>query len=169
MSQESPPPRWSQDESIAFEAARDGITHVIAIHSAQIDAEACKPDPDAALVASLEAEISRLHVQRAALHVHDAAEIARVRSTCGAVVRAWLDRSRGSHEDLEALLQDDFEFLEPTDAQRAAMAAIGARPGAVGMDAHDRLVRVRADGSLEVLEGPPDAAGPTAHSLDGAG
>jgi hypothetical protein len=51
----------------------------------------------------------------------------------------------------ELRIMDELPFTEPTVAQRQAMARIGARVGAVGEDAQGRLVRVRADGGLEVL------------------
>jgi len=50
---------------------------------------------------------------------------------------------------------DDMAFnslAQPTDAERAAYAAIGAEPGAVGMDENDNIVRRRPNGSLEVLK-----------------
>lgn len=51
----------------------------------------------------------------------------------------------------ELRIMDDLLFSEPSGSQRQAMARIGARVGAVGEDAHGRLVRVKADGGVEVL------------------
>lgn len=151
MTQESANPRWTQDEAIAFEAARECITDLMAIRTSQIHSEQDKPNPNDAFLASLEAERTRLHQERAALQVADHVQVARVRSVYGAMVRTWRARQSAPHHDLEAQLMDDLLFVEPTDTQRAAMAAIGARPGAVGDDSFGRLVRVRPDGNHEVL------------------
>jgi hypothetical protein len=51
----------------------------------------------------------------------------------------------------ELRIMDDLLFVEPTAAQRQAMARITSRAGAVGYNAEGRLERVRADGSVEVL------------------
>lgn len=72
-------------------------------------------------------------------------------------VRAALT-GRFNPDDLtedEWTIYDDMAFnslAEPTDAERAAYAAVGAQPGAVGMDENDNIVRVRPDGSLEVIK-----------------
>lgn len=85
---------------------------------------------------------------------------ARIGQALEAVPGYSVDRVRAALEgrfdsaalcDDELRIMDDLLFLEPTAAQRKAMARIGARAGAVGEDAEGRLVRVRADGSIEVL------------------
>ena len=85
---------------------------------------------------------------------------ARIGQALEAVPGFSVDRVRAALEgrfdssalcDDELRIMDDLLFLEPTAAQRQAMARIGARAGAVGEDAEGRLVRVRADGSTEVL------------------
>lgn len=85
---------------------------------------------------------------------------ARIGQALEAVPGYSVDRVRAALEgrfdsaalcDDELRIMDDLLFLEPTAAQRMAMARIGARAGAVGEDAEGRLVRVRADGSTEVL------------------
>lgn len=81
--------QWTQDEAIAFECAREAITHMMAIQTDQIFNEASKAAPDADHLASLRAERSRLAQERAALHVQDLAEIARIRTQYGAIIRAW--------------------------------------------------------------------------------
>ncbi len=82
-------PKWSQGEAIAFECARDAITDMHAILTRQIVEETGKEQPDNQRLASLLAERSRLFQERAALHVKDHAEIARVRAEYGGRVRAW--------------------------------------------------------------------------------
>jgi hypothetical protein len=85
---------------------------------------------------------------------------ARIGQALEAVPGYSVDRIRAALEgrfdsaalcDDELRIMDDLLFVEPTAAQRQAMARIGSRPGAVGEDAEGRLVRVRADGSLKVL------------------
>jgi hypothetical protein len=84
--------QWTQDEAIAFECARELITDMMALYSRQIADESGKPVPDAAHLASLRAERSRLAQERAGLHVADHANIARIRSEYGAVVRALREK-----------------------------------------------------------------------------
>jgi len=81
--------KWTQEEAIAFECAREVITHLRAILTSQIADESSKEHPDAEKLAHLYAESSRLFRERAGLHVKDHAEVARVRSEYGALVRAW--------------------------------------------------------------------------------
>lgn len=78
---------WTQEEAVAFECAREVITDMMAIQTGQIAAEASKQEPDAVRLASLRAERSRLALERAALHVHDHADIARIRADYGAIIR----------------------------------------------------------------------------------
>ena len=86
--------QWTQDEAIAFECAREAITHMMAIQSTEIADESAKAQPDADRVASLFAERSRLASERAALHVTDTVDIARIRIEYGATVRAWNEKPR---------------------------------------------------------------------------
>lgn len=82
-------PAWTQDEAIAYEAARECITDLMTIHFGQLHQERCRLCPDAGRVAALESEVAKLHKQRASLRVTGHAEVARVRSEYGAIVRAW--------------------------------------------------------------------------------
>lgn len=84
-----PAPKWTQSEAVAFESAREVITDMHAILTSQIDEESSKSSPDAARLASLRAERSRLFQERAGLHVHDHAEVGRIRAEYGAKVRSW--------------------------------------------------------------------------------
>lgn len=84
-----PRPKWTQDEAIAFECAREVITDMMAICTGRIADETDKEAPDADHLAALRAERSRLAQERAALHVGDHADIARIRTDYGAIVRAW--------------------------------------------------------------------------------
>ena len=75
--------------TIAYECAREVVTDLIGIHSGQIAEEENKPQPDAARIKALEAECLRIFQERRALRVEDGAEVARIRTEYGAVVRAW--------------------------------------------------------------------------------
>lgn len=79
--------KWTQDEAIAFECARECITDVMAICSAELADEKTSASPNAARIATLEAELSRLARERATLHGSQTAEIARIRATYGKLIR----------------------------------------------------------------------------------
>lgn len=81
--------QWTQEEAIAFEAARECITDLMAIRTGQIEEEAQRPTPDPAHIEALRADRVRLHHERASLGVTDHAAVARVRSEYGAFVRVW--------------------------------------------------------------------------------
>lgn len=89
--------KWTQNEAVAFECAREVMTDMHAILTEQIFEESGKNSPNAERLASLRAERSRLLQERAALRVKDHAEIARVRAQYGAMVRSW----RADHPSME--------------------------------------------------------------------
>ncbi len=80
---------WTQDEAIAFECAREAITDLMAIYTRRIADEAESATPNANLMAEWEAAIDRLADERTGLHGDQHAEIARIRSEYGQLVRAW--------------------------------------------------------------------------------
>lgn len=80
---------WTQEEAVAFECAREVITDMMAIQTGQIADESAAAQPDAARLAQLRAERSRLALERAGLHVGDRAEVARIRAEYGAFIRTW--------------------------------------------------------------------------------
>lgn len=82
-------PDWTQEEAVAFEAARECITHLSAIVNAEIHAEASKPVPDLQRMTLLEEESLKLFREGRALSLKGHAEIARVRREYGARIRAW--------------------------------------------------------------------------------
>lgn len=61
--------KWTQNEAIAFECAREVITDLRAILIGQIAEEYSKLNPDLERLASLRAERSRLFRERAGLRV----------------------------------------------------------------------------------------------------
>jgi hypothetical protein len=75
---------WTQDEAIAFECARECITHMMAICSGELH-----NNPSDARCAELVAERSRLAGELRTLRLKDHAEIARIRSEYGSLIRAW--------------------------------------------------------------------------------
>ena len=90
--------QWTQEEAVAFECAREVITDLMAIQTGQIAEESGKQTPDAARLAALRAERSRLAQERAGLHVGDHTHVARIRAEYGAFVRAW----RAEHQAVAA-------------------------------------------------------------------
>lgn len=81
-------PKWTQDEAIAFECARECITDVMAICSAAIADEERRGVPDTARLVELEAQLARLSSERAGLKVTDHDRVATVRREYGAQVLA---------------------------------------------------------------------------------
>lgn len=81
--------KWTQDEAIAFECAREVITDLRAIITGQIAEENDKEHPDTDRLSALRAERSRLFRERAGLRVQDQTAVARVRAEYGARVRSW--------------------------------------------------------------------------------
>lgn len=90
--------QWTQDQAIAFECAREVITDMMALCTLRITEEATKEAPDADRLAALRADRSKLAHERAALHVTDEADVARIRTEYGAIVRAW----RADHHAIAA-------------------------------------------------------------------
>ena len=81
--------KWTQDEAIDFECAREVITDLRAILATQIYEESNKEQPDAEKLEQLYAESSRLFRERADLHVTDHENVMRVLARYGAQVRVW--------------------------------------------------------------------------------
>ena len=81
-------PKWTQDEAVAFECARECITDMMGICSTAIADEENQPVPDAIRLAVLEKNLADLARERAALTVADQDKIATIRREYGAQVRA---------------------------------------------------------------------------------
>lgn len=90
-----PRPKWTQDEAIAYECARECITHMMAICTGELHNDA----PTEARCAELEAERARLAAELRGLHVHDHADIARIRQDYGQRIRAHMERNRPDPKD----------------------------------------------------------------------
>jgi hypothetical protein len=93
MNNIEPRPKWTQDEAIAFESARECITHLMAIYTGELHND--NPTPERR--AELKAARARLAAELRGLHVHDHAEVARIRAEYGAIIRAHMERGRGRH------------------------------------------------------------------------
>jgi len=81
-------PEWTQDEAIAYECAREAINDLIGIKIGLVRKETDTENPDEELVAKLEEEITRLSRERTRLRLKDHANITRIRSEYGAIIRA---------------------------------------------------------------------------------
>jgi len=88
--------KWTDDEAVNYECAREAITHMRAILTEEIEKESQKSNPDEERLENLYAESSRMFQERAGLQVKDHANIARVRAEYGARVRAWLSAHESS-------------------------------------------------------------------------
>lgn len=89
-------PKWTQDEAINFECARDCITDLMGIYSGAIDDEETAASPDKDKISELLAVRSSLARERMALRLKDHDRIAEIRSTYGAKIRAY--RAAGRHQ-----------------------------------------------------------------------
>lgn len=81
--------RWTQEQAIAYECARELIGHVIAIYSANIDEALGRPTPDMALVNTLRKDRADCARERDALRVTDDVGVANVRDLYGAMIRGY--------------------------------------------------------------------------------
>jgi hypothetical protein len=82
--------KWTQEEAISFEAAKDCIGHWIAIHSEQIFDEKNKDFPDLFILKKLTDERSRLCDERREMPFDDPEKIAFIRHYYGALIRDFL-------------------------------------------------------------------------------
>jgi hypothetical protein len=79
---------WTQDQSIAFEAARECLSDMIAIVSGEIAAAEQQHPRDEAALAKLIARQAALALEREDLRLTDDEGVFRVRSEYGPIVRA---------------------------------------------------------------------------------
>lgn len=75
--------QWTQDDAIAFESARECITHLMAIWTALMDADELAADE----LSLLRAKRSALASERRRLRVEDRDEVARIRRVYGEACR----------------------------------------------------------------------------------
>lgn len=79
---------WTQDQAIAYEAARDAINDVIASYSEQIALEEQRHTPNIARIAWLEVRTSQAIATRDALNVEDTENARQTLSEYSAIFRA---------------------------------------------------------------------------------
>jgi hypothetical protein len=87
-------PKWTQEQAIAFESARECITDMMGICSAAIAEEEARPSPSGTRLAQLEADLASLARERATLTVSDGDRVAVIRSAYGARVREYRQQHR---------------------------------------------------------------------------
>ena len=83
--------KWTQEQAVAFECARECITDMMGIRSTKIAEEEGKTDPDRAVLTELENELTRLARERSSLTITDDERIATVRRQYGEVIRRFRD------------------------------------------------------------------------------
>lgn len=81
--------KWTQDEAVDFETAREVITNLMAIQSRQIEEERQKDVPDQKRMTELHDYRARLADEQTKLHINEPAKIARILEDYGPVVRSW--------------------------------------------------------------------------------
>lgn len=86
-------PKWTQDEAIAFECARECINDMIGICSSEIADEEEQEHPNQVKIAEIEARRFALAIERCNLTLKDQKQIARVRKEYGAWIRNYRNQS----------------------------------------------------------------------------
>lgn len=81
--------KWTQEQAVAFECARECITDMMGICSGKIADEEGRAAPDSVRLASLERELSELARERASLTIHDDDKVAKIRSEYGSKIRQY--------------------------------------------------------------------------------
>jgi hypothetical protein len=81
--------KWTQEQAVAFECAREGLTDMMGTYSAKIAEEEGKPDPDRAALTGLENELARLAFERSELTITNDERLATVRRQYGALIRRF--------------------------------------------------------------------------------
>jgi hypothetical protein len=79
-------PKWTQDQAVAYECARDCITHLMSCYSALIE-DGLRRDIAPLELDAYEREIKRLAQERQELRVHDDVAIERIRKEYGQLVK----------------------------------------------------------------------------------
>jgi len=83
---------WTLIESAEFEAAREAISHLMAIYTTLIRDEQAKLTPDKQRLDELYSDRGLLHWERDDLTIHDKELITKARTLYSAKVRAYLER-----------------------------------------------------------------------------
>lgn len=83
--------RWTQEQGIAYESARECLTDLMAMCTGELAEEEARAQPDGVRIEALERELFALGEERQGLGVHDAERIAEIRIEYG----AWIAGRRG--------------------------------------------------------------------------
>jgi hypothetical protein len=86
---------WTQDESVAFECARETITDLMSVFSRQINELQDAASTDKKTLSVLTEQLLKLAAERRNLHVSDHGEISRICHEYGSLVRQHRARQRG--------------------------------------------------------------------------
>ena len=81
---EMPERTWTQDQSIAYESACDGVSHVISHLQAKVYSTTDQSEAEA-----LRAEVTRWWERRARLKVWDADEVAQLRADVASTLASY--------------------------------------------------------------------------------
>lgn len=90
--------KWTQDQAIAFESARECIVHMMAICSGEIGELESRAALDERAIRSAEDRLSKLAGELRALHLDDTERVSWVRREYGQQVREHLARSASRPE-----------------------------------------------------------------------
>ena len=82
-------PLWTQEESIAFECAKEAMNDIAGICSSLIAKEKAKPTPDLKRIEELYHKRLSLLEERDAIHFYDKDKIAKVRRDYGEKIKAY--------------------------------------------------------------------------------
>lgn len=131
-------PLWTQDQAIAYEAARAAVVDVIAGYSAAIDAEQTKGEPYGAREAFLEMQTDHCFAVLRALRVTDDATVAQVLREYSAIVRARDgedEANGGSWQELQGFFKGKTNGAALTIEEiNDAIADAGALAAMAGLD-----------------------------------
>lgn len=94
--------KWTQEQAIAFESARECITALMSILTAQLADEEALHGPESPRAKVINDRITVLFKERAALLPTDVDAVGRARREYGAEVRAAIEAERARHPELQA-------------------------------------------------------------------
>lgn len=83
---------WSAIDGAEFEAAREAISHLMAVYTTLIRDEKAKHSPDIQRLDELYSDREQLHRERDDLTIHDKKRIAKARKLYGGKVRTYLEQ-----------------------------------------------------------------------------
>ena len=82
-------PLWTQEESIAYECARETMNDMVAICSSLVAQEKKKADPDLQRIASLYGERLTFLKERDSINLHDQATIQKIFNNYGSKIKDY--------------------------------------------------------------------------------